>query len=103
QVNEAEEAADDAVRLVIAKQKVLGEIQHEQRAHAVEAESLPHLDREQSGKLAGMAEPRLLIGRLNMRDVGRGRCLRPGRVDHILSPRAGGRGRSELVTSNSPV
>ncbi len=42
---------------VLGQQQVLHHVQHEQRAHAVVGEPLPHLGGEQEGQPARMAEP----------------------------------------------
>ena len=78
---------------------MLDEIEDEQRPHSVEAEPLPHLDREQPRELARMAHPGLLGGGIDMRDVGRGRRFRAGRVDHRYSPLAPARRSGATVTS----
>src|SRR6185503_17750990 len=87
EVNEAEIAANDPVRLIIGNEEVLGEVEDEQRPHAIEAEPLPHLDREKPRKLPRVAEPRLLRIGIDVRDVRRVRRFRAGRIDHLfLSP-----------------
>ena len=49
---------------------MLGEIERQQRPHAVIAEPLPHLGGEQPRKLARVAEPGLLVGGIGMPDAG---------------------------------
>jgi hypothetical protein len=67
QIDEAEIAADDAARAVIRQEEVVGEVQDEQRAHPVEAEAFPRLDREESRKLTGMAKPCTAIAPADVR------------------------------------
>ena len=59
QVNQRGETAVEAGRGGVGEQEMLGQIERQQRPHAVIAEALPHLGGEQPGKLARMAEPGL--------------------------------------------
>ncbi len=62
QVNQRRIAAVEAGRLLVREEEVLGQVERQQRSHAVIAEPLPHLGGEQSRKLSRMPEPGLLLG-----------------------------------------
>src|SRR3546814_10909617 len=47
--------------ITVGKQPVLGQVQHQQRAHAVIGEALPHLGEEQHVKATRVAEKRLFV------------------------------------------
>ena len=57
QIDERGIAAVEAGRLAVREEEMLGEIERQQRPHAVIAEPLPHLGGEQPRELARMAEP----------------------------------------------
>jgi hypothetical protein len=46
----------DQTRLLLGEQEMLGEIKHQQTAHAVIGKPLPHLSEEQDGQAFGMAK-----------------------------------------------
>jgi len=54
---------------MLGPEQVLHHVEHEQRAHAVIGEALPHLGREQVGERARMAEE---LGRLGAGQIGGG-------------------------------
>ena len=71
QIDERGVRAVEALRLVVRKQEVLGEINYQQRAHPVEREALPHLGEEQRHESTGVSHERLFGGPAR------------GRVSHI--------------------
>jgi hypothetical protein len=60
---------------VLGKEKMLRQVDHQQRAHAVEGEALPHLGEEQGDEAARMAKKRLLG------------AVAGGLICHVVSPR----------------
>ena len=82
QIDERGIAAVEAGRLAIAEDEMLGEIERQQRPHAVIAEPLPRFGREQPGQRPRMAEPGLFRRRIDVADVRFARGIRGGRVYH---------------------
>ena len=70
QVNQRGIAAVEAGRLLVLEEEMLGQIERQQRPHAVIAEPLPHLGGEQPRELARMAEPCALVGGIDVPDAG---------------------------------
>ncbi|PAV92570.1 hypothetical protein WR25_07913 [Diploscapter pachys] len=84
QVHERGIAAIQASRCTVAEQEMLRQIERQQRAHAVIAEAFPHFGGEQARELAGMAEPGLFGGRIDMADVRLAAVVRGRGVHHSL-------------------
>src|SRR5207248_6549250 len=65
QIDQRGITAVKAGRLLVRKKEMLGQVEREQRPHAVIAEAFPHLRGEQAGKLSRMAEPGGLLFRMH--------------------------------------
>jgi len=57
EVDQRGEPAVQPVGGAVAEQEMLGQVQRQQRAHAVVAETFPHLGGEQAGQLSRVTEP----------------------------------------------
>jgi hypothetical protein len=79
-------AAIEAGCGMVAEDEMLGQIERQQRAHAIVAEALPHLGGEQPRELVGVAEPFALARGILVADVGLARIVRGGRIDQVSSP-----------------
>ena len=63
-------------------EQIFDHVEHEQRAHPVIGEALPHLGREQKSEAARMAEK---VGcRRRIADTGKGGCGHPGSAGSLL-------------------
>src|SRR4051794_22150484 len=88
QVHERGEPAIEAGGGRVREEEVLGEIERQERAHAVIAEAFPHLRGEQPGKLPRMSEPCFASGWIYAARRLRKRLLNGWCINHPVSPQA---------------
>ena len=86
QIDERGKPAIEAGRRAVVEQEIIGEIEREQRPHAVIAEPLPHLGGKQALQLPRMLKPTAGRGGVDVTDVRLARTIRGRCIDHAFAP-----------------